>query len=82
MAIQVDWAGTSVTPGGFAYEIYIPKADLTLVQASPEIRELDINPFLVFEPGRHPVAVDARVILSPGASGDAGQPPRDAAASS
>ncbi len=53
-----------------------------LVGDFPQIAELDINPFVVFDPGRHPVAVDARVILSPGALGDAGQPPLDAVASS
>ena len=26
-------------------EIYVPKADLTLIQASPEVRELDVNAF-------------------------------------
>ena len=46
MTIQVDWAGTSSTPGGVAYEIYVPKADMTLLQASPtEIRELDLETF-------------------------------------
>ena len=36
MAISVDPA---------THIIYIPKADLTLVQASPEVRELDLNAF-------------------------------------
>ena len=36
MAISVD---------PFTDIIYVPKADLTLVQASPEIRELDLNAF-------------------------------------
>lgn len=41
MAIDVDWAGTATNP----YRIFIPRADLTLVQASPEIRELDVDVF-------------------------------------
>jgi hypothetical protein len=36
MAISITW-GTKV--------IYVPKADLTLIQASPEIRELDLDWF-------------------------------------
>lgn len=36
MALSINW-GTSV--------IYVPKADLTLIQASPEIRGLDLNAF-------------------------------------
>jgi len=37
MAISITW------PTG---EIYVPKADMTLVQSTPfEIRELDINTF-------------------------------------
>jgi acetyl coenzyme A synthetase (ADP forming)-like protein len=35
-----------------------------LVGDFPEIAELDINPFVVFEPGTRPTAVDARVILA------------------
>lgn len=37
MAVSVDWAQTRV--------IFVPKADLTLVQASPEIRRLDVDAF-------------------------------------
>ena len=33
----------SVNP--LTYVIYVPKADLSLVQASPEVRELDVNVF-------------------------------------
>lgn len=36
MAISVDW-GTKV--------INVPKADTTLIQASPEVRELDVDTF-------------------------------------
>lgn len=36
MAITIDW-GTRV--------INVPRADMTLIQASPEIRQLDINAF-------------------------------------
>jgi hypothetical protein len=36
MAISIDW-GSKV--------INIPKADMTLIQASPEVRELDVNAF-------------------------------------
>jgi acetyl coenzyme A synthetase (ADP forming)-like protein len=35
-----------------------------LVGDFPEIAELDINPFVVFEPGRRPMALDARVVLA------------------
>ncbi len=35
-----------------------------LVGDFPQISELDINPFVVFEPGARPLAVDARVVLS------------------
>ncbi|UCC48253.1 MAG: acetate--CoA ligase family protein [Gemmatimonadota bacterium] len=35
-----------------------------LVGDFPQITELDINPFVVFEPGRRPVALDARVVLT------------------
>jgi acyl-CoA synthetase (NDP forming) len=35
-----------------------------LVGDFPQITELDINPLVVFEPGRRPMAVDARVILT------------------
>jgi acetyl coenzyme A synthetase (ADP forming)-like protein len=35
-----------------------------LVGDFPQILELDINPFAVFEPGQPPMAVDARVVLS------------------
>lgn len=41
MAIDVDWTGVEANP----YRIYIPKADTTLVQASPEIRSLDVDAF-------------------------------------
>lgn len=36
MAITIDWQNK---------EIHVPKNDLTLVQSSPEIRQLDINEF-------------------------------------
>jgi hypothetical protein len=36
MAISIDWANKI---------IFVPKADMTLVQASPEIRQLDLNYF-------------------------------------
>ena len=39
MAIDVDWAGTATNP----YRIFIPRADMPIVQASPEIRELDVH---------------------------------------
>jgi acetyltransferase len=35
-----------------------------LVGDHPQIAELDINPIVSFEPGRQPVALDARVVLS------------------
>ncbi len=35
-----------------------------LVGDFPQVAELDINPFIAFEPGRKPMAVDARVVLS------------------
>lgn len=41
MAIDVDWAGTDTNP----YRIYVPRADMPIVQASPEIRELDVDVF-------------------------------------
>lgn len=41
MTIDVDWGGTAANP----YRILIPRADMPLVQASPEIRELDVNQF-------------------------------------
>lgn len=39
MAIDVDWPGTDTNP----YRIFIPRADMPIVQASPEIRELDVD---------------------------------------
>nr|WP_239094255.1 acetate--CoA ligase family protein [Bacillus sp. B15-48] len=33
----------------------------------PEISEIDLNPIFVYEEGKNTVAVDARIILSPGA---------------
>lgn len=42
MAISVDWTGVATTP----YRIFIPKADLTVLQAGPpEILELNVNDF-------------------------------------
>ncbi|NIR44560.1 MAG: GNAT family N-acetyltransferase, partial [Gemmatimonadetes bacterium] len=38
-----------------------------LVGDFPEVAELDINPFVAFEPGRESMALDARVLLSEGA---------------
>jgi acetyltransferase len=35
-----------------------------LVGDHPQIAELDINPIVAFEPGRRPMALDARVVLS------------------
>jgi acyl-CoA synthetase (NDP forming) len=35
-----------------------------LVGDFPQVTEVDINPFIAFEPGKQPVAVDARVVLS------------------
>jgi acetyl coenzyme A synthetase (ADP forming)-like protein len=35
-----------------------------LVGDFPQVAELDINPFIAFEPGQTPMAVDARVVLS------------------
>jgi acetyl coenzyme A synthetase (ADP forming)-like protein len=46
-----------------------------LVGDFPEISELDINPFVAFEPGKRPVAVDARVILSGEALGEGAAQP-------
>jgi hypothetical protein len=35
-----------VTPGGFTYEIYVPKADLTLIEVGPPAKyELDVDAF-------------------------------------
>lgn len=39
MAIDVDWAGADTNP----HRIFIPRADMPIVQASPEIRELDVD---------------------------------------
>jgi hypothetical protein len=39
MAVDVDWAGADTNP----YRIFIPRADMPVVQASPEIRELDVD---------------------------------------
>lgn len=39
MAVDVDWTGAEANP----YRIFIPRADMTLTQASPEIRELDLD---------------------------------------
>lgn len=41
MAIDVDWPGTATNP----YRIFIPRADMPIVQISPEIRELDLDVF-------------------------------------
>lgn len=41
MAIDVDWAGADLNP----YRIFIPKADMPIIQASPEIRELALDDF-------------------------------------
>lgn len=41
MAIDIDWAGTAVNP----YRILVPRADMPIVQSSPEIRELDVDVF-------------------------------------
>ena len=51
-----------------------------LVGDFPEIGELDINPFVAFEPGRPSVAVDARVVLATaqGGPGPGGTTPRTA----
>lgn len=46
MAISVDWLGTGSTPGGVAYEIYVPKADLTPT-ADPDFFDLDIDTFRI-----------------------------------
>ena len=35
-----------------------------LVGDFPQVTELDINPFVAFEPGQPPMAVDARVVIS------------------
>src|SRR5574342_1225936 len=39
--LDVDWAGAASNP----YRIFIPRADMPIVQVSPEIRELDVNQF-------------------------------------
>lgn len=41
MALDVDWAGNDANP----YRIFVPRADMSVVQASPEIRELDVDAF-------------------------------------
>ncbi len=41
-----------------------------LVGDFPQIGELDVNPFLAFEPGVRPVAVDARVVIAGEALGE------------
>ncbi len=57
-----------------------------LVGDFPQVAELDINPFVAFERGGRPVALDARVILGPESEselqplGDAGQAAGEAAA--
>ncbi|UCC71736.1 MAG: acetate--CoA ligase family protein [Gemmatimonadota bacterium] len=35
-----------------------------LVGDFPQIAELDVNPFVAFEPGKRPIALDARVVLA------------------
>jgi hypothetical protein len=52
-----------------------------LVGDFPQIAELDINPFFVFEPGRRPMAIDARVILSSEAVGGVEGPASESASS-
>ena len=41
MAISVDWTGVETN----AYRILVPKADMPIIQASPEIRQLDVDAF-------------------------------------
>lgn len=41
MALDVDWAGTDANP----FRIFVPRADMPIVQASPEIRELNVDQF-------------------------------------
>jgi hypothetical protein len=41
MAIDVDWLGVATN----AYRIYVPRADMPVVQVSPEVRELDADAF-------------------------------------
>jgi hypothetical protein len=41
MATDVDWTGVDANP----YRIFVPRADMPLLQASPEVRELDANVF-------------------------------------
>ena len=48
-----------------------------LVDEIPEIAELDINPYIVYEQGQGGVAIDMRLVLSPGA-GDGARAPAHA----
>jgi acetyltransferase len=47
----------------------------------PEIAELDINPFVVYEQGRGGVALDMRLVLMPNELPHTGGPPPDSAGS-
>lgn len=42
MALDVDWAGSDPTN---PYRIFVPRADMAIVQASPEVRELNVDAF-------------------------------------
>lgn len=41
MAIDVDWTGVDTNP----YRIYVPRADMPIIQVSPEIRSFDVAAF-------------------------------------
>jgi len=47
----------------------------------PEIAELDVNPFVVYEQGRGGVALDMRLVLMPNGQPHTGGPPPDSAGS-
>ncbi len=48
-----------------------------LVGDFPQITEMDINPFVAFEPGKRSMAVDARVLITPEMASES-EPRRDA----
>jgi len=54
-------------PGDRAALIEVIQRVSALVEALPELRELDLNPVKVLPPGRGAVAVDARIRLGPAA---------------
>ncbi len=52
-------------PGDRAALVGVIQRVSALVEALPELRELDLNPVKVLPPGRGAIAVDARIRLAP-----------------